>query len=110
MDDAQPKGEQTLNRTSVHGSRRVVYTLLYALSLFGLLVGASAIPDVLQITIKSISEISNGAKEHYWTDNWLLIDVGVLMVGLAILIVSSVAAGKFKREGDKDITEVLLHQ
>lgn len=108
MSISQPKGETTLNRASVGGSRRVVYGLLYALSLFGLLLGAALIAVVIKITYTSISEIWNGVTTRAWTDNWLLVDLGVLVAAVVILIVSSIAAGKFKREGDEDITEVLL--
>lgn len=98
MSKSEPKGEQTLNRASVTGSRRVIYGLLYALSLAGLLLGVALLGTAVKVGITSYSELSKGVTEHYWTNNWLIVGLVLLVGGLAVLVGSSVLMGKFKRE------------
>lgn len=87
----QPKTKtKTLNRNDVHGLRRVVYGLIYVLSLIGLFVG--------------VVLVGGAVKFAFMGGSWPLVALGSFAVGLVLISVCSVLMSKFIREGGKDIT------
>lgn len=92
----QPSTTKTLNRSEIHGLRRVVYGLIYVFSLIGLFVG--------------VVLVGSAVKFAFMGGSWLLAALGSFAIGLVLIGVCSVLMSKFIREGGKDITSGFFKQ